>query len=796
MNNSTHLALPALTNRTQQPRFSSHFKSPRALPASKAISRSAQSTNFDGHRGGSPGRSTIVAMEAASNPAISLGARRAVDMRFAELLDKVRKNRPGDDFDMLRRAYDFAAEQHKSQMRLSGEPYLSHPVEVAHTLADMKLDSTSLCAALLHDIVEDTKIRSEKISEQFGPDVALLVDGVTKISRLDLLAPEARQAENVRKMLLAMVNDVRVVMVKLADRLHNMRTLGYLDSERQQRIARETLDIYAPVANRLGMGLIRGELEDLSFRYLEPEAFFELQKKVASKQKVFDKFLLEVQDAIREKMVESGIPAEVQGRVKRLYSLHLKIQKQQRILDQVYDLLAVRVVTDTVKNCYAALGVIHQIWRPVPGRFKDYIAMPRPNLYQSLHTAVIHSGQPFEVQIRTQEMHRIAEQGVAAHWKYKGGREASPADDQRIVWMRQLIEWVQEMQEPSEFLSTLRVDLYPEEVYTFTPKGRVVVLPRGATPVDFAYAVHTEVGHQCAGSKVNGEIVPLRHALANGDVVEIVTQKGHAPSRDWLSFVHTSRARTKIRQWINLHEREQATDVGRRLLEKEARQASVNLKKIADDVWQRVVTSYGCARTEDLLADLGYGKWSPRQVVAKLAGLPLANQPATDQPEQPKIAPTPKRLLGMDDATIVVRGHDDLMVYRSKCCNPIPGDDIIGYVTRGRGIAVHSKSCPNVENLLYESERRIPVEWSGTTQATFPVRLRIFTEDRPGMLAAITNVISDAGANIRTFESGGVDIRARIDVAIDVHDRKQLELILSGIKRIPGVFDIERVYNV
>jgi guanosine-3',5'-bis(diphosphate) 3'-pyrophosphohydrolase len=735
-------------------------------------------------------------MEAVPKPTISLAARRSVDLRFVELVDKVRRSRPGDDFELLRRAYEFAAEQHKTQMRLSGEPYLSHPVEVAHLLADMKLDVVSLCAALLHDVIEDTKVPIEKISEQFGADVGRLVEGVTKISRLDMLAPEARQAENVRKMLLAMVHDVRVVMVKLADRLHNMRTLEYLSSEQQQRISRETLDIYAPVANRLGMGLIRGELEDLAFRYLEPEAFFELQKKVAGKQKVFDKFLAEIQETIREKMVESGIPAEVQVRIKRLYSLHTKIQKQQRMFDQVYDLLAVRVVTDTVKNCYAALGVIHQIWRPVPGRFKDYIAMPRPNLYQSLHTSVIHAGQPFEVQIRTQEMHRIAEQGVAAHWKYKGGREAagSSPDDQRIVWMRQLIEWVQEMQEPSEFLSTLRVDLYPEEVYTFTPKGRVVVLPRGATPVDFAYAVHTEVGHQCAGAKVNGEMVPLRHALSNGDVVEIVTQKDHAPSRDWLSFVNTSRARAKIRQWIHLHERDQATDVGRGLLEKEARQAGISMKRIQEKDWVRVAGEYGCARADDLFAELGYGKWSARRVLLNAAGLPADDAAAEEK--QPHPGATVKHMPGMGDAAFLVRGHDDLMVYRSKCCNPIPGDDIIGYVTRGRGIAVHSKKCPNVENLLYEAERRIPVEWPETTQAAFPVRLRIFTEDRPGMLAAITSVISDTGANIRTFESGGHDLRARIEVALDVRDRKQLEHIIAGIKRIPGVFDIERVYNV
>ena len=732
-------------------------------------------------------------MEPAAKPAITEAARRAVDLRFVELIDKVRRNRPGDDLELLRRAYDFAAEQHKTQTRLSGEPFLSHPVEVAHILADMKLDVTSICAALLHDVVEDTKIPLETITEHFGADVARLVEGTTKISRLDLLAPEARQAENVRKMLLAMVNDVRVVVVKLADRLHNMRTLNYLDPAKQQRIARETLDIYAPVANRLGMGLIRGELEDLSFRYLEPESFFDVQKKLATKQKVFDKFLLEVQDSIRDKMVETGIPAEVQARVKRAYSLHLKIQKQQRVMDQVYDLLAIRVITDSIKNCYAALGVIHQMWPPLPGRFKDYIAMPRPNLYQSLHTTVIHGGQTFEVQIRTQEMHRIAEQGVAAHWKYKDGHAVSNADDQRIVWMRQLIEWVQEMQEPSEFMSTLRVDLYPEEVYTFTPKGRVVVLPRDATAIDFAYAVHTEVGHQCTGVKVNGSIVPLRHTLANGDVVEILTQKGHEPSRDWLSFVHTSRARSKIRQWINLHEREQAKDVGKRLLEKEARHAGISLKKISNEDWQRVASEYGCGRIDDLHADLGYGKWSARQVLAKASGQAL---PDTSEDKQPKIVDTVKRMLGMTDGAILVRGHDDLMVYRSKCCNPIPGDDVVGYVTRGRGIAVHSKTCPNVQNLMYDTERRIPVEWAGETQATFPVRLRILTEDRPGMLAAITNVISETGANIRTFESGGQDLRARIEVALDVNDRKQLERILGGVKRIPGVFDIERVYNV
>ncbi len=732
------------------------------------------------------------AMASPPKPYLTRSARRLIESRFKELVEKVRQTRPADDAGLLQRAFEFAAEQHAEQVRQSGEPFLSHPLEVAHILADMKLDATTLCAALLHDVVEDTKIPSEEIRTRFGPDVARLVEGSTKISRLEFLGPEARQAENVRKMLLAMVDDVRVVVIKLADRLHNMRTLQYLPAEKQERIARETLEIYAPIAHRLGMGRIRGELEDLAFNYLEPSAHLELQKKVASKARPHDKFLHEVQDRIRKKLVENSIPAEVEGRVKRLFSIHTKIQRQQRTLDQIYDLLAVRVITDTVKNCYAALGVIHQIWSPVPGRFKDYIAMPRPNLYRSLHTTVIHAGQSFEVQIRTQEMHRIAEQGVAAHWKYKDGKEVTEADDQRIVWMRQLIEWVKEMQEPTEFFSTLKVDLYPEEVYTFTPKGRVVVLPRGATPVDFAYAIHTEVGHQCIGAKVNGTIVPLRHALANGDVIEILTQKGHAPSRDWLNFVQTSKARSKIRNWINLHERKQATDVGRRILEKESRACGISLKKISAEDWQRVAAEYGCGRAEDLYAELGYGKYSARQILAKATGQPLVEKP---EAESPRLVTTVKRMLGISDAAIHVRGHGDLMVYRAKCCNPIPGDEIVGYVTRGKGVAVHNKACPNVQRLLYESERRLPVDWTGAAEATFPVRLRIRTEDRPGILAAVTGAISEAGANIRTLATSTEKRQARMEVTLEITDRKQLERILANIKKIPGLFDVERLFR-
>jgi GTP pyrophosphokinase len=724
-------------------------------------------------------------------------AGRALDSRFAALLEKLRQNRPSDDADLLRRAYDFAADQHRSQKRESGEPFLSHPLEVAHVLADMKLDVTSLAAALVHDVVEDTQTPLAKIAELFGPDTAVLVEGVTKIGRLDLLAPEARQAENLRKMLLAMVNDVRVVVIKLADRLHNMRTLEFLPGDRQQRIARETIDVYAPIAHRLGMGLIRSELEDLAFRYLEPAAYAELQKGVVSRSKSFEKFLQELQDTIRQKLVENGIPAEVEARVKRLYSIHMKIQRDQHSLEQIYDLLAVRVITDNERNCYAALGVVHHIWRPVPGRFKDYIAMPRPNLYQSLHTTVMHEGQPFEVQIRTQEMHRIAEQGVASHWKYKDGRQVSEADDQRIIWMRQLIEWAKEMQEPGEFLSTLKVDLYPDEVYAFTPKGRVIALPRGATPVDFAYAVHTEVGNQCMGAKVNGQMVPLRHALANGDVVEVLTQKGHTPSRDWLSYVHTSRARSKIRHWITLNERREATEVGRKLLEKEARQFGRALKRIPETDMLRVASEYGCSRAEDLYAELGYGKYSARQVLGKALGQPLGEPTAKESaPSAPgRIVSTVKRMLGMGGSAIQVGGTSDLMAYLAKCCNPIPGDEIVGYVTRGRGVAVHSTSCPNVQNLLYQTERRIEVSWTDAPDAHFTVSLIIRTQDRPGMLADITAVISEAGSNIRNLTSQPDKLHARVDAALDITNRKQLERIIANTKKISGVFGVERVYR-
>src|ERR1700675_3685334 len=736
-------------------------------------------------------------MPSPSNLPLSFNRDRAVrqlDARFEELLEKLRKNRPSEDPWMVRRAYEIAGERHRDQLRTSGEPYLTHLLEVAHILADMRLDATTLTAALLHDAIEDTEYPVSRIEERFGPDGPQPVEGVTKISRLNMLAPETRQAENVRKMLLAMVNDVRVVLVKLADRLHNMRTLEYLETEKQQRISRETLDLYAPIAHRLGMGVVRGELEDLAFRYLEPESFLALQKEVSDKAPLHKKFLEEVQTTIQTKLVENSIPAELEARVKSLYSLHRKMLRQETGLEQVYDLLAVRVISDSERNCYAALGVVHHIWRPVAGPFKDYIAMARPNLYQSLHTTVLHSGQAFEVQIRTQDMHRIAEEGVAAHWKYKDGKPVQE-DDQRITWMRQLIEWSQELEEPGEFLSTLKIDLAPVEVYAFTPKGRVLELPRGATPVDFAYQVHTEVGHQCVGAKVNGQMVALRHEIVSGDVVEILTQKGHTPSRDWLSFAKSSHARSKIRHWINLQEREEAMEMGQRLLEKEARQFGRSLKKIPEADMLKLAADWGLSQVTDIYAAVGFGKYSARQVLTRVLGEAAKGAEPAVEDAKPTLVKAVKRMLGIGEAPLIVKGYDDLLVYRAKCCNPIPGDDIIGYITRGRGVAVHTRLCPNVQNLLYQTERRIAVEWGGAGAATFQVQLQIRARDRAGLLAEITAVISGAGSNIHSLESRPDNTNARIDASLEIADKRQLEAILVNIRRIAGVYGVDRLYQ-
>lgn len=713
-------------------------------------------------------------------------------LEFAELEKKVQAYRPAGDLSLLQRAYDFSAREHRAQKRLSGEPYLFHPIEVATILADMKLDVVCLAAGMLHDVVEDTSITIDRVREEFGPEVARIVEGVTKISRIEFFTPEEKQAENLRKMVLAMVDDIRVVLVKLADRLHNMRTLDYLPEEKRQRIARETLEIYAPIAHRLGMGKMRGMLEDLAFRYLEPEAYEDVKKAVESRRKVSEEFLDEVTAQVRSKMEAHSIPARIEGRIKRLYSIYQKLKRQQIPIEQVYDLLAIRIVTDSIKNCYAALGIIHNTWRPVPGRIKDFIAIPRPNFYQSLHTSVIGPhGQPFEVQIRTEEMHRLSEEGIAAHWKYKDGKPITQQDEERFAWLRHLVEWQQEMRDPGEFLSTLKIDLYPQEVYTFTPKGKVIVLPRDATPVDFAYAIHTEVGHRCVGARVNGRIVPLKYRLRNGDIVEIVTQATHVPSRDWLAMVKTSRARNKIKHWINVAERQQAIDIGKRLLEKEARKYNVPLKEISEEAYHQTAADYGYRLAEDLFAGIGYGRFPARQVLAKLS--PSSNLEAE---QHPRLSGMLKQALGINrDVAIRVHGHDDLMVYRAKCCNPVRGEPIIGYVTRGKGIAVHAKSCPNVQNLIYDSDRKIDVEWGGAKYSLYTVKLTLSTEDRRGMLAEVTSVISGVHSNIQNIEARTGDDRASIEVTLDIVDVQHLEKIMSSLRKIDGVYQVRRVMN-
>src|SRR3984957_2869533 len=726
--------------------------------------------------------------------------RKAIDERFESLLRQVQANRPSEDISLIRKAWEFCVQQHDGQMRASGEPYVIHPLEVAEVLAEMKLDATAIAAGLLHDSVEDTPATNEEIEHSFGDQVAHIVEGVTKIDKIQFANREDRQAENVRKMLLAMVTDVRVVLIKLADRLHNMRTLEHLQPDRREAIARETLDIYAPLAHRLGMGKVRGELEDLAFRYTDPVSYEQVAAAVEARRVEGEQFLRGVEDTLVEQLRENGIEARVEWRIKRLYSIFQKIERSKVSFDQVYDLLAVRVITPDVAACYAVFGLIHTLWRPVPGRIKDFIAIPRANRYQSLHTTVMGaSGHQFEVQIRTEEMHRIAEEGIAAHWKYKAGDGSVTArDEERLNWIRQLVEWQKEMTDPNEFLSSLKMDLYPDEVYTFTPKGKVVVVPADATPVDFAYTIHTEVGHTCVGAKVNQRMVPLRHKLRTGDIVEIVTQKDHKPSRDWLTFVKSPRARNKIKHWLNEDQRRRAVEIGRKMLAAEARKYKVPMSQITDQDLGRIAGEYGVVTAADLLATLGQGKHSAHQILNKLA--PGSTHP--EEPETPVETKPGSGEAGMSDAvrklhltgsdSLQVEGQNDLLVYRARCCDPIRGEEIVGYVTRGKGVAVHARSCPNVQNLLYESDRRINVEWSraaeGAGQAQrYPVKIIVNCEDRTGMLKELTAVISDENTDIRAVDlSRNDEGEAIVEFVVEAEDLRHLNRMVLGLRRVEG----------
>jgi GTP pyrophosphokinase len=713
---------------------------------------------------------------------------------FDELVARFEAHGRPFDRAFLARVHEFSAAMHKDQVRRSGEPYLTHPMSVAWLLADLRLDQTSVAVGLLHDVLEDTLTTREALDAEFGAEIGELVDAVTKIGKHSYVRKDEAQAETFRKMILASASDLRVILVKLVDRLHNMMTLESMSPEARRRISQETVEIYAPIANRLGMAKVKGDLEDLAFYYLYPLQFAALQEKVDERLRVGKKTVAEIRAKLESELAEAGVEAEISFRVKRYYSIYQKLRRQGIDISELYDYLAFRIVTPTLRDCYAVLGVVHQSWRPIPGRFKDYIAMPKPNLYQSLHTALLGGkGQPFEVQIRTREMDLIAEEGIAAHWRYKEGRIAPAAADRNVRWLRQLLEIQTEQSDPRSFLSSLKLDLYPDEVYVFTPKGDVYSFPRDATPLDFAYRIHTDLGHHCTGARLNGRLVPLRTPLKTGDIVEILTNPGRVPSRDWLSLVVTSRAKSKIRHWLNTQQTEQAIQIGRRMFEKELQRLRLGPKKVLDsERFKALLVEEGLARPEDFFARLGYGKATVAQVLPRI--LSEEELAATPQgPPGPLRQALRKLLPSSGQGPMAVSGPDDLLTVLAKCCRPVPGDEIVGYITRGRGISVHSSDCPNVRNLLYNPEREIEVTWAKEDGGLYPVSFLIETEDRRGMLARLTEAIAKLDTNIRQIEADTERPgRGDIAVVVEVRNRAHLDRIRHALRALPGVLEVNR----
>jgi len=731
-------------------------------------------------------------------------------IRIEDVIETVTTNRPDADVDLIRRAYLFSALHHKGQTRASGEPYLVHPLAVAQILAEMRLDEVSVSTGLLHDVVEDTLVDLDTIRAYFGEEITHLVDGLTKIAHISDLSKARQQAENVRKMVLAMITDVRVVLIKLADRLHNMRTMEYLRPEKRARISQETLDIYAPIAHRLGMGKMRSELEDLSFKNLHPDEYKRLSDIVEARRPELEATLARIKETIETKLREYDVPfVSVEGRVKRLYSLWKKLKKQKIHIEQVYDLIAARIITpNDRKYCYLALSVVHDIWTPVPERFKDWIAIPRDNLYRSLHTSVISgSGQAFEVQIRTEEMHHIAEEGVAAHWKYKESALGSSEDDESFDELRKtveklllpLVETTESNENSEDFIESLKLDLFPKDVYAFTPMGKVIQLPRGSTPIDFAYAIHSVVGDTCTGAKINGRIVPLRTEIQNGDVIEILTTQNSKPSRDWLNHVVTSRARNRIRHWISEQQRQESVEIGRKLLEREAERFRISAKKLVNNEaeMKRIANDYGLSRSDDLLASIGYGKTLPRNVLSKFLGtekfeeLDPEKKPATRISAGVKAV---KKFIGLGEDAITVKGVENLLVTRARCCNPLRGEEIIGYISLGKGVVVHNKRCKNVRQLMVNRDRIVDVEWAkGQASEMQSVQLLATTENRTGMLAGITNAIAEIKTGIRDARANvSKEDIGLIEVTVEVHDKKHLDKVMSAVRSVPGVIAVER----
>jgi guanosine-3',5'-bis(diphosphate) 3'-pyrophosphohydrolase len=715
-----------------------------------------------------------------------------VTVRLEDIVDRLQSVHPDADVDLVRRAYIFSAKAHQGQTRMSGEPYMIHPIEVAMILADLRLDPATVAAAILHDTIEDTTSTLEEIRSLFGDEVAKLVDGMTKLARMELQSREEREAQNFRKMIVAMANDIRVILIKLADRLHNMRTLTFLSPEKQKRTAQETLDIYAPLANRLGMQKFKTELEDIAFMYLHTDEYQEIARRMAQKKSARQAYIDELIEIVKGQLAENGFKGEVKGRPKHFWSIWQKMQKQGISFDEVYDLIAVRIITDSNVNCYAILGLLHSLWTPVPGRFKDFIGVPKSNLYQSLHTTVIGpKGERVEFQIRTEEMHRLAEEGIAAHWRYKERTAMSPREEQQFSWLRQLMEWQKDVTDAKEFMETVKGDLFPDVVYVFTPKGDVRELPQGSTPVDFAYAVHTDIGHHCVGAKINGKIVPLKYVMRNGDRIEIVTQAGHAPSRDWLKFVKTSKARARIKAWIKIEDRRRSILLGKELLEKDLRKNDLSPSKIfkADELLQ-IAQEMSHGTVDDLLAAVGYGKVSVHHVVNRLLPDRPPAEPLAKKPVK-KSAAAEKRSSG---GGMKIGGMDEMLFHLSKCCNPVPGDKVVGFITRGRGISVHTADCPNIADMTFDKDRMIDVSWGDVRPGAHAVRISVRTQDKPGLLANVSSSISAADSNIsQAAVTTNQDKQAILSFTIDITDIDHLNKIIKSIEGVDGVLEVKRV---
>ena len=710
-----------------------------------------------------------------------------------QLIKRVQSYNPDADVELVRRAYAFSAKAHAGQTRRSGEPYLRHPLAVAGVLTSLRSDVTAIVAGLLHDTVEDTLATPDEIEQEFGKDIARLVDGVTKIGKIQFRNYEEKQAENFRKMVLSMADDIRVVLIKLADRLHNMRTLEHLNEVKRQQIAQETLEIYAPLTNRLGIGWMKNELEDLCLKYLKPDVFAGLKLRVAKRDEERQQYIDEVIRLVRKALADAELAGEVKGRPKHLYGIYQKMERQAISFEEVYDLAAIRIITDTKMNCYAILGLIHSLWRPVPGRFKDYIAIPKSNLYQSLHTTVVGpKGEHVEFQLRTEEMHRVAEQGIAAHWKYKEHGQVDDKDGKVFSWLRQFVEWHQDLTDNRQFMDSVKLDLFHDVVYVFTPKGMVKEMPLGSTPVDFAYAIHTEIGDHCVGAKVNGKIVPLKHQLASGDTVEILTASTQVPHKDWLKFVRTPRAKAKIKHWLKVEEQKRSVEIGRRLLEREFRRHDMPPAQLfKSDRLLQVARESGFETTDEMAAAVGYGRLATLQVINRLNPPSPAGKRTPVTQEFPAARPSIGKA---EEKGVKVKGGRDLLMQLSRCCSPVPGDRIMGYITRGRGLTIHSVGCPNLEALDYDKERLVEVEWDTTAPSTHPVKVSVLAVDKTGVLANVSSSISECEANISRAEITTRDDRkALLDFVVEVTDTEHLDRLLKAIERVDGVITARRV---